>query len=121
LRKWQAEKTIRINDLKLDFQAVPWMRMTSNRELARQLGVSETAVRRAEKAGRISREADGAWDLARVMLPGVVNVGPGDYYELIARQTSGFTKNVCRRRAHLVRIEVVEAAPKSRLHWPATT
>src|SRR5918999_1693574 len=34
------------------------MRMTSNRELARQLGVSETAVRRPE--------ADGAWDSARV-------------------------------------------------------
>jgi hypothetical protein len=42
------------------------MGMTSNRELARQLGVSETAVRRAEKAGRIKREADGAWDPARV-------------------------------------------------------
>ena len=41
-------------------------RMTSNRELARQIGVSETAVRRAEKAGRIGREADGSWDLARV-------------------------------------------------------
>jgi hypothetical protein len=40
--------------------------MTSNRELARQLGVSETAVRRAEKAGRIRREPDGAWDPARV-------------------------------------------------------
>ena len=42
------------------------MRMASNRELARQLGVSETAVRRAEKAGRIKREPDGSWDLARV-------------------------------------------------------
>jgi hypothetical protein len=42
------------------------MRATSNRELARQLGVSETAVRRAEKAGRIRREADGSWDPARV-------------------------------------------------------
>jgi hypothetical protein len=42
------------------------MRMTSNRELARQLGVSETAVRRAETAGRITREADGSWDPARV-------------------------------------------------------
>ena len=42
------------------------MRTTSNRELARQIGVSETAVRRAEKSGRIRREADGAWDLARV-------------------------------------------------------
>jgi hypothetical protein len=42
------------------------MATTSNRELARQLGVSETAVRRAEKAGRIRREADGSWDAARV-------------------------------------------------------
>jgi hypothetical protein len=42
------------------------MGMTSNRELARELGVSETAVRRAEKAGRIGREADGSWDLAKV-------------------------------------------------------
>jgi hypothetical protein len=42
------------------------MRVTSNRELARQLGVSETAVRRAEKAGRIHREADGSWGLASV-------------------------------------------------------
>ena len=42
------------------------MARTSNRELARQLGISETAVRRAEKAGRIKREADGAWDPARV-------------------------------------------------------
>ena len=41
-------------------------RTASNRALARQLGVSETAVRRAEKAGRIRREPDGAWDLARV-------------------------------------------------------
>jgi hypothetical protein len=42
------------------------MATTSNRELARQLGVSETAVRRAEKARRIKREPDGSWDLARV-------------------------------------------------------
>jgi hypothetical protein len=42
------------------------MRMPSNRELARRLGVSETAVRRAEKAGRIRREADGSWDPAKV-------------------------------------------------------
>jgi len=41
------------------------MARTSNRELARQIGVSETAVRRAEKAGRIKREASGAWDPAK--------------------------------------------------------
>jgi hypothetical protein len=42
------------------------MGVTSNRGLARQLGVSETAVRRAEKAGRIKREPDGSWDPAKV-------------------------------------------------------
>ena len=41
-------------------------RMASNRGLARQLGVSETAVRRAEKAGRIQRQPDGAWDPDKV-------------------------------------------------------
>jgi hypothetical protein len=42
------------------------MRVTSNRGLARKLGVSETAVRRAARAGRIRREPDGSWDLAKV-------------------------------------------------------
>jgi hypothetical protein len=42
------------------------MATTSNRELARQIGLSETAVRRAEKAGRITREPDGSWDPAKV-------------------------------------------------------
>jgi hypothetical protein len=62
----QAEKTIGIRKLGLDFEAVVWMRVTSNRELARRLGVSETAVRRAEKRGRIRREADGSWEAAKV-------------------------------------------------------
>lgn len=35
------------------------MRSGSSRELARQLGVSETVVRKAEKAGRIKKEPDG--------------------------------------------------------------
>jgi hypothetical protein len=42
------------------------MRIGSNRELARQLGVSETAIRKAEKSGRIRKEPDGGWDLAKV-------------------------------------------------------
>jgi hypothetical protein len=42
------------------------MRSGSNRELARQLGVSETAIRKAEKTGRIRKEPDGDWDLAKV-------------------------------------------------------
>ena len=51
--------------------------MTSNRELARQIGVSETAVRRAEKAGRIGREADGSWDLTKVQAAWSSNTDPG--------------------------------------------
>jgi hypothetical protein len=52
------------------------MRTRSNRELARHLGVSETAVRRATKAGRIRREPDGAWDVARVKATWVGNTDP---------------------------------------------
>jgi hypothetical protein len=42
------------------------MRATSNRKLAQALGVSETAVRKALAAGRISRDPDGGFDVARV-------------------------------------------------------
>ena len=42
------------------------MRTGSNRALARALGVSETAVRKAEKAGRIRRAGDGNWDVDQV-------------------------------------------------------
>jgi hypothetical protein len=52
------------------------MRTSSNRELARQIAVSETAVRRAEKAGRIRREPDGAWDLTRVKAAWARNTDP---------------------------------------------
>jgi hypothetical protein len=52
------------------------MARTSNRDLARQLGVSETAVRRAEKAGRIRREPDGSWDLAKVKAAWSDNTDP---------------------------------------------
>jgi hypothetical protein len=52
------------------------MGTTGNRALARQLGVSETAVRRAEKAGRIRREPDRAWDLARVRAAWAGNTDP---------------------------------------------
>ena len=51
-------------------------RTTSNRDLARRLGVSETAVRRAENAGRIGREADGSWDLTKVRASWWSNTDP---------------------------------------------
>jgi hypothetical protein len=38
-------------------------RVASGRELARRLGVSHVAIQKAERAGRIAREADGSWDV----------------------------------------------------------
>ncbi|GGG46307.1 hypothetical protein IAI18_15425 [Acetobacteraceae bacterium H6797] len=35
----------------------------SNREAARRIGISETALRKAEGSGRIVREPDGQWDI----------------------------------------------------------
>ncbi|MCB4825227.1 hypothetical protein [Roseicella aerolata] len=35
----------------------------SNREAARRIGISETALRKAEGSGRIAREPDGSWDI----------------------------------------------------------
>ena len=40
--------------------------VTSAREVARQLGISHTAVQKAERAGRIAREPNGAWDVEKV-------------------------------------------------------
>jgi hypothetical protein len=35
----------------------------STREVARRIGVSDTAIHKAERAGRIAREPDGQWDI----------------------------------------------------------
>jgi hypothetical protein len=35
----------------------------SNREAARRIGISETALRKAEGSGRVAREPDGRWDI----------------------------------------------------------
>jgi DNA-binding Lrp family transcriptional regulator len=65
----------------------------SNRELARQLGVSETAVRRAEKAGRIRREADGSWD------PAKVKAAWSDNTDQAQQRPAGSGRPTVRRRA----------------------
>jgi hypothetical protein len=41
-------------------------RVASQREVARHLGVSHTALQKAQRAGRIAPEADGAWDIEKV-------------------------------------------------------
>ncbi|WP_203077385.1 hypothetical protein [Falsiroseomonas ponticola] len=40
--------------------------VTSAREVARRLGISHTAIQKAERAGRIAREPSGAWDMVKV-------------------------------------------------------
>ncbi|TCZ63964.1 hypothetical protein [Roseicella aquatilis] len=40
--------------------------VTSAREVARRLGISHTAMQKAERAGRIAREPSGAWDIDKV-------------------------------------------------------
>jgi hypothetical protein len=37
----------------------------STREAARRLGVSDTTIHKAERAGRIAREPDGSWDIEK--------------------------------------------------------
>ena len=41
-------------------------RVASQREVARRLGVSHTALQKAQRAGRIAPEANGAWDIDKV-------------------------------------------------------
>jgi len=52
-------------------------RVTSVRELARRIGVSHVAILKAERIGRISREADGSWDIVRVRQDMLASAAPG--------------------------------------------
>ena len=92
-------------------------RTTSNRELARRIGVSETAVRRAERAGRIKREADGAWDVARVKAAWTSNTDPGQQRSARSAGSAGrhrAMKPVSEAAVGAVRDTLRETASRSR-------
>ena len=52
-------------------------RATSAREVARRLGLSHTAIQKAERVGRIAREPDGSWDVDRVRRDMTESARPG--------------------------------------------
>jgi hypothetical protein len=52
-------------------------RITSARDVARRLGLSHTAIQKAEQVGRIHREADGSWDAERVRRDMIASAVPG--------------------------------------------
>jgi hypothetical protein len=52
-------------------------RITSARDVARRLGLSHTAIQKAEQVGRIRREADRSWDLERVRRDMIASAVPG--------------------------------------------
>jgi hypothetical protein len=52
-------------------------RATSAREVARRLGLSHTAIQKAERVGRIAREPDGSWDVSRVRRDMTESARPG--------------------------------------------
>ena len=96
-------------------------RTASNRGLARQLRVSETAVRRAEKTGRIRREPDGAWDLAKVRAAWAGNTEHGETVSaggmtFMQARTANEVLKAQERRVRLQRMkgELVDRAKASR-------
>lgn len=46
--------------------SAPPGRVASQREVARRLGISHTALQKAQRAGRIAPEPDGGWDIEKV-------------------------------------------------------
>ena len=52
-------------------------RIASVRDLARRLGLSHTAIQKAEQVGRIHRETDGSWDVERVRHNLIATAVPG--------------------------------------------
>jgi hypothetical protein len=46
--------------------AAPSGRVVSQREVARRLGISHTALQKAQRSGRIAPEPDGGWDVEKV-------------------------------------------------------
>jgi len=52
-------------------------RIASARDVARRLGLSHTAIQKAEQVGRIRREPDGSWDIEHVRKDLTASAVPG--------------------------------------------
>lgn len=82
-------------------------RVASQREVARRLGVSHTALQKAQRAGRIAPEADGAWDVETVRARLAESSDP-------TRKTAGFGTSVAQPPAPMARPAAPAAEPLPR-------
>jgi Phage DNA packaging protein Nu1 len=66
-------------------------RFGSGADLARELGISRVAVHKAEKSGRISRTADGKFDLEAAAIQYRLHTNPEQSRRALAQQGQGAT------------------------------
>ncbi len=117
-------------------------RTPSARELAQRIGVSHTAIQKAERIGRIAREPDGTWDvdkarrhLTETALPGRSPLAPPSdaspfarlKVALLALNVEGRRMALDREKGRLMDVAVVDARVDevagamrdTLLNWPA--
>ena len=83
-------------------------RATSTGPSAAQATATSGCTRTAPCSSAPAKESDAGDGGVQSIGTGVVNIAPGDCFELIARQTSGSTKNVAADELTWFAIEVVE-------------
>jgi hypothetical protein len=87
--------------------AVQPRRVALQREVARRLGISHTALQKAQRAGCIAPEADGVWDIEKVRARLAESSGP-------TRKTTAFATPVAPPPAPMPRPAAPAADPLPR-------
>ena len=82
---------------------------SSTREAARRIGVTETALRKAEQTGRITREPGGQWDVDKTRRRMVETADP---IRSPLAQSGGSSSNMAADATPFARLKVAELALK---------
>ncbi|WP_137179191.1 hypothetical protein [Roseomonas sp. AR75] len=82
----------------------------SMREIARQVGISHTALQKAERNGRIAREPDGSWDIEKV------RAGLATRAALKPRKPYGSRAPWARAAHHIAKIDADIVGPARNIH-----